>query len=82
MLLVGLRFAQPLFARGSKEGILTLSLSLALIVACVLVLTVFKLTVILAVIGSALIGAAVFTSIPSFRDSLEGRDSPRGEEEK
>ena len=82
MLLVGLRFAQPLFARGSKEGLLTLSLSLALIVACALVLIVFKLTVILAVIGAALIGAAVFTSIPSFRDSLERKDAPEGEEEK
>ena len=82
MLLVALRFAQPLFARGSKEGLLTLSISLALIVACALVLIVFKLTVILAVIGAALVGAAVFTSIPSFRDSLEDKESPKGEEEK
>ncbi len=82
MLLVALRFAQPLFARGSKESILTLSISLALIVACALVLIIFKLTVILAVIGAALVGAAVFTSIPSFRDSSEDKESPKEEEER
>ena len=31
---------------------------------------------------AALIGAAVFTSIPSFRNSPEGKDSPSGEEKK
>jgi chromate transporter len=76
MLLLAFRFAQPLFVHGRKEGLLTLSISLALIVACTLVLVVFKLTVLLAVIGAALIGAATFTAIPSFRAS------PEGEEEK
>src|SRR5947209_18591993 len=74
MLLLALRFAQPLFARGSKEGPLTLSISLALIVACALVLIVFKLTVLLAVIGAALIGAAAFTAISFFRASANDEE--------
>jgi chromate transporter len=82
MLLVALRFAQPLFAQRSKENLLTLSISLALIVACTLVLIIFKLTVILAVIGAALVGAVIFTSIPSFRDTAEERESHKGEEER
>jgi chromate transporter len=62
MLLVGLNFALPLIRRSYKEGILYLLASSVLIIVCVLAVILFKLSVIVVVLGTAFLGAFFFSS--------------------
>lgn len=62
MLLVGLRFAQPQLSLARKEGLLSLSISAVLILACFTAIAVFQLSVIPVLLGAALIGMLAFTS--------------------
>ncbi len=73
MLLVGLNFALPLIRRGYKEGFLYLLASSVLIIACALAVILFKLSVILVLLGAVLLGALFFSP---------GPDSPLHEEER
>lgn len=61
MLLVGLNFARPLFQRGIKEGTYFALASRAVIVVCALAVILFKLPVIIVVIGAVVLGAFLFT---------------------
>jgi chromate transporter len=61
-LVVGLRFAQPLFRVTSQEGIVRLSISTTIILACALAIIVLQLTVILVLPCAALTGMILFTS--------------------
>lgn len=62
MLVVGLRFAQPLVAVAHKEGFLRLGISLILILACAVAIIVLKLSVIPVLLSMALLGMLLFTS--------------------
>jgi chromate transporter len=58
---VGLSFAQPLIGRARKEGVLSLSISSAIVLGSALALILFKLSVIIVLVGVALLGAVIFT---------------------
>ncbi len=77
MLVVGLKFAQPLIEQGWKEGALALGVSLVFISVVAFVLIVVKLPVALVLVCAALAGIVVFTFIrrptaPSFAASRGG----------
>ncbi len=65
MLLVGLNFALPLIRRGYKEGVLFLLASSVLMIACALAVILLKLSVIVVVLGAALLGALFFSPRPA-----------------
>ena len=65
MLLVGLNFALPLIRRGYKEGLLHLLVSGAIVIACALAIILLKLTVIVVILGAALLGALFFARKPA-----------------
>jgi chromate transporter len=62
MLLVGLNFAQPLLIRAHKEGIFRLIISAIIILACAVAIVVFHISVILVLLGSALLSMLLFTA--------------------
>jgi chromate transporter len=62
MLVVGLRFAQPLVQLAWKEGWLRLGISVILIVACALMIIALKISVIPVLLVTALLGMLFFTS--------------------
>jgi len=64
MLLVGLNYALPLIRRGYKEGVLYLFTSSVIIIACALVVILFKLSVIVVVLCAAFLGALFFSPGP------------------
>src|SRR5437588_10740656 len=64
MLLVGLNFALPLIRRGYKEGFLYLLASSVLIIACAIAVILLKLSVIIVLLGSVLLGALFFSRKP------------------
>src|SRR5437588_9484712 len=64
MLLVGLNFALPLIRRGYKEGFLYLVASSVLTFACALTVILLKLSVIIVLLGSVLLGALFFSRKP------------------
>ena len=67
MLLVGCNFAIPLMRRGYKEGIFYLLGSGVLVIACALAVILLKLSVIVVILGAAVLGALFFsprTGIP------------------
>ncbi len=61
MLVVGVRFAQPLLKVASKEGIVRLAINIAIILACAVAIIVFHITVILVLPCAALISMLLFT---------------------
>lgn len=73
MLVVGLNFAQPLLKQGREEGKIRLSASLVIIVATVLALILFKITVVLVLLCAAIAGMGIFTVTP-------GPQSPQASE--
>ncbi len=62
MLLVGLRFAQPLMTQAHKEGSVRLLLSILIIMASAIAIIVFKISVIPVLLCMALLGSVLFTS--------------------
>src|SRR5437588_10021253 len=64
MLLVGLNFALPLIRRDYKEGVLYLLASSVLIIACAIAVILLKLSVIIVLLGSVLLGALFFSRKP------------------
>jgi chromate transporter len=62
MLLVGLRFAQPLLSLARKEGVLSLLASASIILACAAAIIVFRISVIPVLLCAALVGSTVFTT--------------------
>lgn len=62
MLVVGLRFAQPLIRVAWKEGWLRLGLSVILIVFCALTIIALKISVIPVLLVTAVLGMLFFTS--------------------
>lgn len=65
MLLVGLNFALPLMRRGYKNGMLYLLASSALMLVCTLAVILLKLSVIVVILGAAVLGALFFSSKPA-----------------
>ncbi|HVB72927.1 MAG TPA: chromate transporter [Ktedonobacteraceae bacterium] len=65
MLLVGLNFAQPLIRKGYKEGVPYLLGSAVIVIACALAIILLKLSVILVILGAALLGALFFSPKPA-----------------
>ena len=76
MLVVGLKFAQPLIEQGWNEGALALSISLLFISVVAFALIVLALPVALVLVCAALAGIAVFTFM-----SRPARPAPAGESE-
>ena len=64
MLLVGWNFARPLLQQGWNEGKLKLVFSLLFITATVVAVIIFKITVVLVLLGAALVGASIFSVRP------------------
>jgi len=62
MLLVGLNFALPLIRKGYKEGIFFLFLSGAITLACAFAVIFLKLSVIIVILGAAILGTFLFSS--------------------
>ncbi len=62
MLVVGLRFAQPLVRVAWKEGSLRLGLSVILIAFCALTIIALKISVIPVLLVTAVLGMLFFTS--------------------
>ena len=62
MLLVGLNFALPLIRKGYKEGIFFLFLSSAITLACAFAVIFLKLSVIIVILGAAILGTFLFSS--------------------
>jgi chromate transporter len=79
MLVVGLRFAQPLIQLAWKEGWLRLGISVVLIAACALTIIVLKISVIPVLLVMALLGMFFFTSWRMPAEIATSRE--RGEEE-
>ncbi|MBV9227960.1 MAG: IS110 family transposase [Chloroflexi bacterium] len=65
MFLVSLRLARPLITRGRREGWSALSISLTMILACVVALLFFKVAVIVVLLAASLAGIILFTTIHS-----------------
>jgi chromate transporter len=83
MLLVGLRFAEPLVKVALKEGAVRLVISVMLALACAAALIVLKLPVILVLPGAALLGIVLFTpSRQAFQESQQALNEGQEEEEK
>jgi chromate transporter len=75
MLLVGLRFAQPLTQAALKEGAARLIVSLIMVLACATAMIVLKLPVILVLPVAALLGVVFFTpSRQAFKESQEEKE--------
>lgn len=64
MLLVGVNFALPIFRRSYKEGVLYLTVSIVVILACFLAVILLKLPVIAIILGAVLLGALFFSPKP------------------
>jgi chromate transporter len=62
MLLVGLNFAYPLLKQAYQKGAISLSASILIILAAACAIVIFKLSVIVVVLGAALLGVLIFTS--------------------
>jgi chromate transporter len=62
MLLVGLRFAQPLFSLARQEGLLSLLVSTIITLACASAIVIFQISVIPVLLCAALVGTIVFTT--------------------
>lgn len=62
LLVVGLNFALPLIRKGYKEGIFFLLVSGALTLACAFVVIFLKLSVIIVILGAAVLGTLIFSS--------------------
>ncbi len=62
MLLVGLNFAYPFIKQAYKEGLLNLTASVLIILACAAAVIIFKLSVIPVLLISALVSMLIFTS--------------------
>jgi hypothetical protein len=62
MLVVGLRFAQPLIKLARKEGWLRLVMSAIIILLCASTIIIFKISVIPVLLAMALLGMLFFTS--------------------
>ncbi len=75
MLLVGLNFALPIFRRSYKEGVLYLTGSSVVILACFLAVILLKLSVIAVILGAVLLGALFFAPKPSppLKEEQRGR---------
>jgi len=63
MFLISLRLTRPLLARGRKEGLPALSISLVMILACVFSILILKITAIFVLLVASLVGVILFTSI-------------------
>jgi chromate transporter len=61
MLLVGVNFALPVVRKAHKEGILYLLASSVIIILCALALILFKLSVIVVIVGAVVLGAVFFS---------------------
>lgn len=79
MLVVGLRFAQPLIQLARKEGWLRLGISAVLIAFCALTIIALKISVIPILLVTALAGMIFFTSWRTPVEIATSRE--RGEEE-
>ena len=62
MLVVGLNFALPLIRKGYKEGFFFLLLSALVTLACAFAVIFLKLSVIIVILGAAVLGALLFSS--------------------
>ena len=62
LLVVGLNFALPLIRKGYKEGILFLLVSGVLTITCAVAVIFLKLSVIIVILGAALLGTFLFSS--------------------
>src|SRR6266566_2565623 len=62
MLVVGLNFALPLIRKGYKEGYIYLLVSSVLLIACALAVIFLKLSVIIVILGAAILGTLFFSS--------------------
>jgi len=65
MFLVALRLAQPLIAQGRQEGRPALTISLVMILACVIAIIFFKITIIVVLLAASLAGIILFTTVRS-----------------
>lgn len=74
LLVVGLNFALPLIRKGYKEGVLSLLASGVLAIACALAVIFLKLSVIIVILGAALLGALFFSprSAPPLLEEEQG----------
>jgi chromate transporter len=62
MLLVGLKFAQPLLIKAHKEGLFRLVISAMIILVCAIAIIIFHISVIPVLLGSALLSMLLFTA--------------------
>jgi chromate transporter len=62
MLVVGLNFALPLIRKGYKEGIVFLLISCVIILVCAFAVIFLKLSVIIVILGAAVLGTLFFSS--------------------
>jgi len=77
MLLVGCNFVIPLMRRGYKEGIFYLLGSGVLVIACALAVILLKFSVIVVILGAAVLGALFFsprTGIPLRMKEEQGEE--------
>ncbi len=65
MLLVGVNFALPIFRRSYKQGVLYITGSIVVMLACFLAVILLKLSVIVVILGAVLLGALFFAPKPS-----------------
>ena len=74
LLVVGLNFALPLIRKGYKEGIFFLLVSGLLTIACAVAVIFLKLSVIIVILGAALLGTFLFSSksTPPLYDEEQG----------
>lgn len=61
MLVMGVKYAQPLLKEGQAEGTVRLLLSLLIALLAVLVIVLFQVAIPLVLVGAALLGIAFFT---------------------
>jgi len=78
MLLVGLKFAQPLLQVAWREGKLKITFSLVLIIVTVVAIIALKITVALVLVCAALVGAGIFSTrpVPGVAPSQENEHKP------
>ena len=60
MLLVGLNFALPIIRKAHKDGILYLLISVVLMIAFALAVTLLKLSVVVVILSAIILGALIF----------------------
>jgi chromate transporter len=90
MLVVGLKFAQPLFKQGKQEGAFNLFACIVIVLVATLAVILLKISVVFVLICAGLLGIGLFSvkpppvvpialPAPESLDNLNNPDSKRGE---